>query len=159
MNKAEINKQVVLKSIIISSILLAILLTLLHIFVSKLIDSDKILTGLKLLVFWVVITATLRSEVKVRKNIGGLWLLLTGLVVAGLGVILHLLTMQIIPTLKTDVGLDLAIDFKTVGFYAVIGFVASVISLINIKVESEFWGNVLEVVFVAVLAGLFFLMM
>ena len=158
MNKTEINKQVVIKTIIISSILLAILLTLLHVFVSKVIDSNKILTGLKLLVFWVVITATLRSEIKVRRNIGGLWLLLTGLLVAGFGVILHLLVIQIISAIKTDVGLDLAIDLKTVGFYAGIGFVASVISLINIKVKSEFWGNVLEVIFVAALAGLFFLM-
>ena len=154
----RINQSVVLRTVLISSIILAVLLTLLHIFVSKIIDAEKVVVALKLLVFWVVVTSTLRSVVKVRKQIGGLWLLLAGLLVAGLGIIFHLLALQIIPAIRDSSGLDLKIDFRSVGFYVLIGVVASVISLINIRVKNQFWGNVLEILFIAAVAITFFLL-
>lgn len=156
--KAKVNQSVVIRTVIISSILLAILLTLLHVFITKIIDAEKVLIGIKLVIFWVVVTSTLRSVVKIRKNIGGLWLLLTGLMVSGLGIILHLLALQVIPTIKNDAALDWSINFQSVGFYALVGVIASIISLINIKVKNQFWGNVLEVIFIAALAGILFLL-
>lgn len=155
--KAKVNQSVVIRTVLISSVILAVLLTLLHQLLSKVTDIEKITIGVKLVLFWVVVTSTVRSVVKVRKAIGGLWLLLAGLLVSGLGIILHFLLLQIIPAIKNDTGLDLHIDMRTVGFYVVIGIVASVISLINIKVKNVFWGNVLEVLFIAAVALLFFL--
>ena len=154
--QAKVNQSVVIRTVIMSSIILAVLLTLLHLFIAKITDLDKIIIGIKLVLFWVVVTSTVRSVVKVRKNIGGLWLLLTGLLVSGLGIILHLLALQVIPAIKNDTGLDLSLNFQSVGFYVMIGVVASVISLINIKVKNVFWGNVLEVVFIAAMAGILF---
>jgi hypothetical protein len=156
--QVKVNQSVVIRTVIISSILLAILLTLMHVFITKIIDAEKVLIGIKLVVFWVVVTSTLRSVVKIRKNIGGLWLLLTGLLVSGLGIILHLLALQVIPAIKNDAALDLSIKFQSVGFYALVGVIASIISLINIKVKNQFWGNVLEVIFIAALAGILFLL-
>ncbi|MCB0652138.1 MAG: hypothetical protein KDC85_12750 [Saprospiraceae bacterium] len=154
--KAKVNQSVVLRTVLISSIILAILLTLLHLFVSSIIQAEKVLLGIKLVIFWVVVTGTLRSVAKIRKHIGGLWLLLTGLLVSGLGIVFHLLALQIISALKNDTALDLSINFRSVGFYVLVGVIASIISLINLKVKSEFWGNVLEVLFIAALAVLFF---
>ncbi|KAA3626453.1 MAG: hypothetical protein DWQ02_20440 [Bacteroidetes bacterium] len=156
--KARINQSVVFRTVLISSIVLAILLTLLHLFITKLIDAEKVLVGIKLVIFWIVVTSTLRSIIKIRKNIGGLWLLLAGLLVSGLGIIFHFIALQVIPALKNDIGLDLTLDMRSVGFYVGVGVIASVISLINIKVKNQFWGNVLEVLFIAAVAVAIFLL-
>lgn len=150
--KAKVNQSVVLRTVLISSIILAILLTLLHLFVNKLIDAEKVLVGIKLLVFWVVVTSTLRSIVRIRKNIGGLWLLLGGLLVSGLGIVFHLLALQVISAIQENTGLDLALNMRSVGFYVGVGVIAAVISLINIKVKNQLWGNVLEVLFIVAVA-------
>jgi hypothetical protein len=52
--KIRVNQSVVLRTVLISSIMLAILLTLLHLFVTRLIDAEKVLIGIKLLIFWIV---------------------------------------------------------------------------------------------------------
>jgi hypothetical protein len=156
--KIRVNQSVVLRTVLISSIMLAILLTLLHLFVTRLIDAEKVLIGIKLLIFWIVVTSTLRSVVKIRKNIGGLWLLLAGLLVSGLGIIFHLLSLQVISAIKENRDLDLALDMRSVGFYVGVGVIAAVISLINIKIKNQFWGNVLEVLFIAAVAIAIFLL-
>ncbi len=107
---------------------------------------------------WIVVTSTVRSVVKIRNEIGGLWLLLAGLLVSGLGIIFHLIALQVISAIQENRDLDLALNMRSVGFYVGVGIIASVISLINIKVKNQFWGNVLEVLFIATVALAIFLL-
>lgn len=156
--KIRVNQSVVFRTVLISSIILATLLTLLHLFFTRLIDIEKVLVGIKLLIFWIVVTSTVRSIIKIRNEIGGLWLLLAGLLVSGLGIIFHLIALQVISAIQENRDLDLALNMRSVGFYVGVGIIASVISLINIKVKNQFWGNVLEVLFIATVALAIFLL-
>ncbi len=160
MTKSEMdNKRVFTRTVIIGGILLAVLLTLLQFGIRRLFgESDGLSQGihlaLKLLLFWLVVTSSVRTIVKIRKKISALWLLLAGLLISAGGVFLHLVTMRIVAASKSDI--DAVINYKSLLFFTAIGFVASVISIINNKVKCEFWGNVLEVLFIALIAFLFF---
>lgn len=160
MNKNELaNKRTFARTVIIGGILLALLLTLLQFFMRKLFaESDGLSQGvhlsLKLLIFWLVVTSSVRSIAKIRKNISALWLLLAGLLISAGGVLLHLLTMQIITASKVD--MEAVINYKSLLFFTAIGLIASVISIINNKIKNNFLGNVLEVLFIGLVAFLFF---
>ncbi len=159
MNKTETaNKRVFTRTVIIGGILLALLLTLLQMAMSRVFpEADKLSNGihlaLKLLLFWLVVTSSVRTISKIRRHISALWLLLAGILISAGGVLLHLLSMQLIASTKE---LDMIINYKSLLFFTAIGFIASVISIINNKVKSTFWGNVLEVVFIAVVALILF---
>lgn len=160
MTKSELaNKRVFTRTVIIGGLLLALCLTLLQLGIRKVFgESDGLSQGihlaLKLLLFWLIVTSSVRTIVKIRKNISTLWLLLAGLLISAGGVFLHLLTMRIIAASKSEI--DAVINYKSLLFFTAIGFIASIISIINNKVKSEFIGNVLEVLFIGVVAFLFF---
>ncbi|HMQ62379.1 MAG TPA: hypothetical protein PKE06_17005 [Flavilitoribacter sp.] len=156
---AIVDNQVAFKAVVISGILLGLLLLLLDWVAFRLAPEATTFTraaktGVSLILFWVVCTSTLRSIERLRKKIPGLKLLAAGIGVAVVGVLLHQLALQTLAWLKS--AWAPAPDYAMFLFYAAGGFIAAVISLINFRVRNKRLGNVLEVLFIALVAWLFF---
>lgn len=110
--------------------------------------------GLSLLIFWLVVTASLRSINRLAKDLPGMKLLLAGVAIALLGTLFSQFILQILTWFKEPWAP--APNYRTFLFYGVAGLIASVISLINLRVRDQKLGNVLEVLFIALVAILFF---
>ncbi|MEM1217099.1 MAG: hypothetical protein AAGJ82_15500, partial [Bacteroidota bacterium] len=140
------DKRALWRTILLSSILLGLVLTLVYLLLGKLFPANiKLLnasrTALSLLGFWVVITSTVRTFDRVREGIHALWLVLIGVLSASVGIVLFLIALRVWNELG-DHGAALP-GFNILGFYAAAGLVASLISLINLRVERELMGNLL----------------
>ena len=110
--------------------------------------------GLSLLLFWVVVTASLRSINRLAKDIPGWKLLAAGVAIAGLGTLFGQFILQILTWFKEPWAPEP--NYRTFLFYATAGLFASIISLINLRVKDQKLGNILEVLFIVVVAILFF---
>jgi hypothetical protein len=110
--------------------------------------------GLSLLIFWIVVTASLRSINNLASDIPGWKLLAAGVAIAGLGTLFGQFILQILSWFKEPWAP--APNYQTSLFYVVAGLVASIISLINLRVKDQKLGNILEVLFIVVVAILFF---
>ena len=147
------------KSILISGILLSILLIALELLFPKLFEeptawSNGVKTGLSLLLFWVVITSTLRAMNKLEHQMEAIKLILGGVGIAALGIALYLVTMQFLNWFEVN-GAEKP-RYGLIGFYSAGGFIVSVLSLINLRVKSKMIGDVLEFLVILVVALLFF---
>ncbi len=160
MTKADkTENQVLGKSILISGIIIAVLLILLDIANQKVFPettswTNGVKTGVSLLIFWLVITSTLRAMNKLRKDMDWFKLILGGVGIAALGIVLYLLVLQLLNGLK--VGWAEKPRYALVGFYSVGAFIVSLLSLINLRVKSKMIGNVLEFLVIAAVAFLFY---
>lgn len=160
MTKADkTENQVLGKSILISGISIAVLLLLLDIANQKVFPettswTNGVKTGVSLLIFWLVITSTLRAMNKLREDMDWFKLILGGVGIAALGIVLYLLALQVLNGLK--VGWAEKPRYALVGFYSAGAFIVSLLSLINLRVKSKMIGNVLEFLVIAAVAFLFF---
>ena len=158
-NSDKTENQVLGKSILISGISIAVLLVVLDIVNQKVFPettswTNGVKTGLSLLVFWLVITSTLRAMNKLRKDMDWFKLILGGVGIAALGIILYLLILQLLNVL--EVSWAEKPRYALVGFYSAGAFIVSLLSLINLRIKSKMIGNVLEFLVIGVVAFLFF---
>lgn len=158
-NSDRTENQVLGKSILISGISIAVLLLLLDIANQKVFPettswTNGVKTGVSLLVFWLVITSTLRAMNKLREDMDWFKLILGGVGIAALGIILYLLALQLLTAL--EVSWAEKPRYALVGFYSAGAFIVSLLSLINLRVKSKMIGNVLEFLVIAAIAFLFF---
>lgn len=154
-----LNKRVLLKTILISSVLLGSLLFALdgifHNWIGELNRFGRgMKVGLSLLIFWLIVTASLRSINRLAEDIPAFSLLIGGVAIAVLGTLFGQLILQILTWFEEPWAPEP--NYRTFMFYGVGGLVASVISLINLRVKDKTVGNVLELIFIVVVALLFF---
>jgi len=153
------DKRALWRTVLVSSIVLGAILALAYLLLAKVFpDNEGWLnasrTGLSLLAFWLVISATIRTFDKIREGIAFIWLIVIGVASATFGIILFLLSLRIWNKLG-DHGANLP-GYNIIGFYAAAGLVASLISLIHIRVEGKRKGNLLEVLVIGLAVLLFF---
>ncbi len=163
MSNARIaNQSVLFKSAALGGIILAVLLTAANVAMNRLFQIESSLIGgvqvaLNLLIFWIVVTSILRSMNRMRSSIPGQYLIFGGVMVALAGILLHVLLIQLLHWISPGWGLEPG--YRTILFYGVLGIIVSIISLINLKVKNKALGNVIEVLFIALLVVLFFTFM
>ncbi len=163
MDNARIaNQSVLFKSAALGSIILAVLLTGANVAINRLFQTESSLIGgvqiaVNLLIFWLVVTSILRSMHKLRSSIPGQYLIFGGVMVAFAGILLHVLLIQLLHWISPGWGLEPG--YQTILFYGVLGIIVSIISLINLKVKNKMMGNVLEVLFIALVVFLFYTFM
>jgi uncharacterized protein YacL len=109
---------------------------------------------LSLLIFWLVVTASLRSLNRLAEGISGIKLLLSGVAIAILGTLFSQFILQLLTWFEEPWAPEP--NYRTFLFYGAGGLIASVISLINLRVKDKTVGNVLEFIFIIVVALLFF---
>lgn len=153
------DKRALWRTVMVSSIVLGVILTVLYIFLGKVFPNNPgwlnaSRTGLSLLAFWMVITATIRTYERVRKGVAFFWLIIIGVASAAIGIFLFLLALRVWNELGNH-GATLP-AYSIIGFYAAGGLVASLISLIHLRVDGEHNGNLLELLVIAVAVALFF---
>lgn len=158
-NSDKTENQILGKSILISGISIAVLLVILDIVNQKVFPettswTNGVKTGVSLLVFWLVITSTLRAMNKLRKDMDWFKLILGGVGIAALGITLYLLILQLLTAL--EVSWAEKPRYALVGFYSAGAFIVSLLSLINLRIKSKMIGNVLEFLVIAAVAFLFF---
>ena len=119
--------------------------------------KEKLTIGLSLFLTWMVLTGTLRSIDKMRQGTDAWKFLLAGVIITVGGVLVQFVVANIIDLFVPE--WPKSLNFSTLAFYAVIGFVISLISMINLKVENQFLGNVLEFLVIALIIFLFFTFM
>lgn len=114
--------------------------------------------GISLFFLWLVVTATLRSIHKMSRGVESVKLLLAGITVAIVGAVFagasHWLVGQF-----SEGFLPFSVGSRNVLFYGGLGLVVSLISLINLRVQSRFLGDLLELLLIAALAFAFFYFM
>lgn len=157
-NKRSENR-ILWTTVFISSVLLGSLLFALDgIFHHWIGDPNRlgrgIKVGLSLLIFWLVVTASLRSVNRLAAGIAGFKLLVGGVAIAVLGTLLSQLILHILIWFEESWAPDP--NYGTFLFYGIGGMIASVISLINLRTPDKRVGNILEVIIIIVVALLFF---
>lgn len=153
------DKRVLWRTVLITSIVLGGVQVLAYVLLGKVFPNDDrwlnaLRTALGLLIFWVFVTAAVRTFNRLRPTHTGVWLVVTGVSTAALGTILFLLGLRLWNELG-DHGATLP-KYGIMAFYAAGGLVASLISLIHIRVENETRGNLLELLVIGLAAVLFF---
>ncbi|NRB51413.1 MAG: hypothetical protein HRU41_27325 [Saprospiraceae bacterium] len=160
MSKADqVDNKVLGKTILIAGITIAVLLVIWELVHQQVFPgtdswSKGVKTAVSLLVFWLVITSSLRAMNKMRKNMDWFKLIGGGVGIATLGIVLFLVTLQFLNWL--EVSWAEKPKYALVGFYAGGAFIVSLLSLINLRVKSKMMGNVLEFLVIALVAYLFF---
>ena len=153
------DKQVMWRTVMVSSVVLAVILTVIYLVAGKLFPDNPgwlnaFRTGVSLLAFWVVITATIRTYDNIREGVAFFWLIVIGVASATLGILLFLFTLRVWNELG-NYGAVLP-AYSIIGFYAAGGLVASLISLIHLRVPGNKNGNLLELLVIGVAVALFF---
>ena len=153
---------VLLRASIISAIILGLGLNAVIFLAEKFAAStpdfkEKLIIGLSLFLTWVVLTSTLRSIDKMREGTDAWKFLLAGMIVVIGGVLLRFLFANLIALFVEN--WPKSLDLSELGFYAVLGFIISLVSMINLKVKNQFLGNVLEFLVIALVIFLFFTFM
>lgn len=151
------DKHVLVRIVLLSSILLGITLAILHYLLAGMAPSallNGLRTGLGLLVFWLFVTSSVRGFYRMRPRIGAYWLVICGVGTAVLGIFAFLLSVRIYALLAHKSGVLPA--YGIIGFYTAAGLLASLFSLIRLRVKDKQAGNVLEVVLIGASAILFF---
>ncbi len=155
----EEDKRALWRTVLVGSVILGVVLTVIYLVLSKVLSNhpgwlNAARTGLSLLAFWIVITSTIRTYDKIREGVAFFWLVIIGVASATLGILLFLLSLRVWNELG-DYGASLP-GYNIIGFYAAAGGVASLISLIHLRVKNEKNGNRLEMLVIALAALLFF---
>ncbi len=160
MSKADqVDNRVLGKTILIGGITIAVLLVIWEVVHLKLFPgadswSKGVKTAVSLLVFWLVITSSLRAMNKMREDMDWFKLIAGGVGIATLGVVLFLVSLQVLNW--WEVSWAEQPNYGLIGFYAGGAFIVSLLSLINLRVESKMMGNVLEFLVIALVVYLFF---
>lgn len=153
------DKRALWRTVMVSSLVLGAVLTVLYLLLGKVFASNPTWlnasrTGLSLLAFWVVITSTIRTFDNIREGVAFFWLIIIGVASATFGILLFLLSLRVWNELGNH-GADLP-AYSIIGFYAGGGLVASLISLIHLRVEGKNNGNLLELLVIGLAIAAFF---
>lgn len=153
------DKRALWRTVMISSIVLGVILTVIYILLGKVLAAkpnwlNPARTGLSLLAFWLVITATIRTFDNVREGVAFFWHIIIGVASSALGILLFLLALRVWNELG-NYGATLP-KYSIIGFYAAGGLVASTIALIHLRVEGERKGNFLELLVIGLAVAVFF---
>ncbi|RME95281.1 MAG: hypothetical protein D6772_13410 [Bacteroidetes bacterium] len=153
------DKRVLWRTILITSVLLGGVLVVLYLLLGRVFAEqagwlNASRTALSLLAFWIFTTSAVRAYHRLREGVSALWLIVVGVAVATFGILLFLLGLRLWNILG---GHDAALPgYSIIGFYAGGGLIAALISLINLRVEGERTGKVLELLVIALAVALFF---
>lgn len=165
MKRKELDARVLARSIIIASTLILVIFIGIF-FANDLLaknfskQADNIQTGLMLFTIWLVVSSTLRSINKLRRNISAGKLIFAGTSLVAIGTIIYSGFLVLYPKLtKSGAGVEVATaSMYLIAFFTAIAFVISLITTINLKVKSVFWGNVLEAIIIIGGIALFLLL-
>ena len=119
--------------------------------------KEKVIVGLSLLFTWLILTSTLRSIDKMRSGTDAWKFLFAGIIIAAGVVFLKFVFANLIALFVE--GWPKAFELQSITFYTVIGFIIALISMINLKVENKFLGNVLEFIVIGAIIYAFFTFM
>ncbi len=153
------DKRVLWRTIAIASVLLGIFLAVTFVVLGKVFPEkpgflNAARTGISLLAFWIFTTSAVRTFDRFRPNVAFYWLVLVGVATAAIGIVLFLTGLRLWNELGS-VGAELP-SYSIIGFYTAAALVASLISLIHIRVENEMTGNLLELLVIVIAAAFFF---
>jgi hypothetical protein len=155
----EADKSVLTKIVLVGSLMLGTALVLVHTLMAGLVSGgsgwlNALRTGAGLLVFWLFVTACVRTMERLRPGVSFLWLLATGLGTAALGAIVFLVGIRLLAWLWPEV--TSLPSYALIFFYTAAGLLASLISLIRLRVANDKTGNILEIGLAVLAIALFF---
>lgn len=104
----------------------------------------SIQTALMLFAIWLVITSTLRSLQHLLPKIDAWLLLILGTLITAMGVLFYWAFLGIYGALTIDYDIDFS--WEPVWVFTVLGFIVSLMTLINLRIKDRDVGNVLEIV-------------
>ncbi len=153
-----IDRRVAVRVVLITSVLLGAALTIMHTLLAGLVvDSPRWLGGLRtalgLLLFWLFVTAAVRTLLQLLPKLRLVWAVLVGISTATLGELFFLLALRLLALIwASSASLP---SYGTIWFYSLGGLFASLIALIRLKIEDRRFGLALEFLLVASGMGLF----
>ena len=153
------NLSVFIRTVILTSILLGLLLAAISFVVSRFLDVSNMAGSIQasgnLFVLWLVVSSAIRSINGLGKQMPGWSFLFAGVLVALGGILAQEGIVFIVQYFKLELGLK-ALGFSSLPFFLGAGFVAGLISLVNLRIRSRFWGTALEILIIAGLLFFFF---
>ena len=146
------DRHVMIRVVLLSSILLGIVLTLSHILLAGMVDDARrwlngLRTGVGLIIFWLFVTASVRSLHRLRPDIAFIYAVLTGVATAFFGILSFLLILRIV-ALIWDSGSANLPSYSILGFYSAAGLIAALFSMIHYRIKNKTLGTILEFVLV-----------
>lgn len=152
-------RNLIIRIVVLSSLLLAIALVGMHTLLAGLAaESPRWLsgmrTGLGLLIFWLFVTASMRTLDQFAPRLNAIWAVVAGVGVAVIGMLLFLSGLRFMATLQDSTAI--LPRYNIIWFYALGGLLASLISLIHLRIDDRRWGYALEILLVIVGMALFF---
>jgi ABC-type cobalamin transport system permease subunit len=154
-------KKIASTTILMSGIILAALFIVLYFLEDKLASllgnfSGKVIIGLMLFVMWITVGSAVRTINRHKRSTPFFTLLLSGVATAALGSALFTFFLYVFP--KISKAQD---AFKVAGasggiilVMSGLGLIASLLAIINARVENKFLGNLLELLVIdACIAG------
>lgn len=106
----------------------------------------SIQTALMLFAIWLVITSTLRSLQNLLPKINGGVLLILGTMITAIAVLLYWAFLGIYGALT--IAYDIDFSWEPIWVFTSLGFIVSLMTLINLRIKDRAIGNVLEIVLV-----------
>jgi hypothetical protein len=153
---------VVTRTVIISSVILTGIFIILFFLEDNLAGifgkyAGEVVTGLMLLALWIVVSSAVRSVNNLVKNIPGWKMLLTGVATAAVSAVLYTAFLLVFPRVsKSSNALEVAgISGGMILLLGVLGFIISLIALVNVRVKNRMLGNVLEFLIIGGAIALF----
>lgn len=152
-------RNLIIRIVALSSVLLAIALVAMHTLLAGLAEeSPRWLTGLRtglgLLIFWLFVTASMRTLDHFLPRLNALWAIVAGVGVAVVGMLLFLSGLRLVASLQQSTAV--LPRYNIIWFYALGGLLASLISLIHLRIDDRRWGYALEALLVIIGMALFF---
>ena len=142
--------QVILRTATMSTVILAALLfsaLWIEKGLSKIIPpyADDIRIGAILFAIWLIVGAAIRAADKVKRSIEGWKLILLGSAIVTIAAFIYTIVKGFFPDLiwNTTESIVYPFEWKSFGFYAAIGFILSLTSVIRLRVGNAFWSKVL----------------
>ena len=154
-------RKTVLSTIIISSVILCTLLIVLYFLESTFTNffgslGGKVIVGLMLFVMWITVGSAVRTANRHNRSASFFTLLLTGVATAAIGSTLFTAFLYIFPRVSkaTDAFEIAGASGGMILMMSGLGLIASILAIINARVESKFLGNLLELLVIgACVAG------
>lgn len=160
-NTTTDKKKIALTTILMSGIILAALFIVLYFLEDKLGGllgnfSGKVIIGLMLFVMWITVGSAVRTINRHKRSTPFFTLLLSGVATAALGSALFTAFLYIFPKIsKAQDAFEVAgASGGIILVMSGLGFIATLLAIINARVESKFLGNLLELLVIgACIAG------
>jgi hypothetical protein len=156
------DRHLITKTVLITSISLAVVLALMHVLLKGFFTDapgwlEKVRVGLSLVLFWVFITATIRVLHEFSPKINPLWATIAGVLTAGIGMLLFLISLRILARFYASEAV--LPGYRLLWYYLSGGLLASLISLIRVRIRSRNWSVGLQAVLVLGAAAAFFFLL